>query len=223
VIWVSLLMRIACFLGQCDWTSCVLCVRKLEDSEAAEHYCAELGRPEVYMQWVACLLSWCLDAQSFINFLDAQSFINFITSLGSIWWMHVVCFSDLILIAEIRQFMTLLCLTQTCVPTVSICSCLCRLLDMYLKPGEGREPMHGAAVRLLHCHGASLDPLQVLEVCFQNITNSLSAISIRCLRVGMQCITNLTAVIWLLHPLPLFIKKLAIQMQLPVLSWEDVV
>jgi hypothetical protein len=77
--------------------------------------------------------------------------------------MHVVCFSDLILIAEIRQFMTLLCLTQTCVPTMSICSCLCRLLDMYLKPGEGREPMHGAAVRLLHCHGASLDPLQVLE------------------------------------------------------------
>ncbi len=47
MIWVSLLMRIACFLGQCD---CVLCVRKLEDSEAAEHYCAELGRPEVYMQ-----------------------------------------------------------------------------------------------------------------------------------------------------------------------------
>lgn len=36
---------------------------------------------------------------------------------------------------------------------------------MYLKPGEGREPMHDAAVRLLHCHGASLDPLKVLEVC----------------------------------------------------------
>ncbi|CAM6087801.1 unnamed protein product [Calypogeia fissa] len=37
------------------------------------------------------------------------------------------------------------------------------LMEMYLDPGEGREPMHRAAVRLLHCHGTSLDPLQVLE------------------------------------------------------------
>ncbi|KAH9322226.1 hypothetical protein KI387_016865, partial [Taxus chinensis] len=60
---------------------------KLEDSDAAEQYCAELGRPEAYMQ----------------------------------------------------------------------------LLDMYLEPGEGKEPMYKAAVRLLHCHGELLDPLQVLE------------------------------------------------------------
>lgn len=38
-----------------------------------------------------------------------------------------------------------------------------RLLDMYLKPGEGREPMYNAAVHLLQLHGTSLDPLQVLE------------------------------------------------------------
>jgi hypothetical protein len=28
--------------------------------------------------------------------------------------------------------------------------------------------MHRAAVRLLHCHGASLDPLEVLEVCLHH-------------------------------------------------------
>ncbi|CAI0422184.1 unnamed protein product [Linum tenue] len=60
---------------------------KLEDSEAAEHYCAEIGRPDAYMQ----------------------------------------------------------------------------LLDMYLDPQNGKEPMFNAAVRLLHNHGESLDPLQVLE------------------------------------------------------------
>ncbi|MCO5566316.1 hypothetical protein L7F22_019993 [Adiantum nelumboides] len=38
-----------------------------------------------------------------------------------------------------------------------------RLLDMYLKPGDGREPMYNAAVHLLQLHGTSLDPLQVLE------------------------------------------------------------
>jgi hypothetical protein len=59
-----------------------------------------------------------------------------------------------------------------------LCSQICgmhvldRLLDMYLNPGEGREPMHGAAVRLLHCHGASLDPLKVLEVCLQHWSES---------------------------------------------------
>ncbi|KAL5545223.1 hypothetical protein UlMin_009007 [Ulmus minor] len=60
---------------------------KLEDSEAAEQYCADIGRPDAYMQ----------------------------------------------------------------------------LLDMYLDPHDGKEPMFKAAVRLLHNHGESLDPLQVLE------------------------------------------------------------
>ncbi|KAH8522237.1 hypothetical protein Peur_040773 [Populus x canadensis] len=60
---------------------------KLEDSETAEQYCAEIGRPDAYMQ----------------------------------------------------------------------------LLDMYLDPQNGKEPMFNAAVRLLHNHGESLDPLQVLE------------------------------------------------------------
>lgn len=60
---------------------------KLEDSEAAEQYCAEIGRRDAYMQ----------------------------------------------------------------------------LLDMYLDPQNGKEPMFKAAVRLLHKHGESLDPLQVLE------------------------------------------------------------
>ncbi|XP_020258553.1 vam6/Vps39-like protein, partial [Asparagus officinalis] len=60
---------------------------KLEDSEAAEQYCAEIGRSDAYMQ----------------------------------------------------------------------------LLDMYLDPQDGKEPMFKAAVRLLHNHGESLDPLQVLE------------------------------------------------------------
>lgn len=35
---------------------------------------------------------------------------------------------------------------------------------MYLDPHDGKEPMFKAAVRLLHKHGESLDPLQVLEV-----------------------------------------------------------
>lgn len=35
---------------------------------------------------------------------------------------------------------------------------------MYLDPHDGKEPMFKAAVRLLHNHGESLDPLQVLEV-----------------------------------------------------------
>lgn len=39
-----------------------------------------------------------------------------------------------------------------------------RLLDMYLDPQNGKEPMFKAAVRLLHNHGETLDPLQVLEV-----------------------------------------------------------
>jgi len=39
-----------------------------------------------------------------------------------------------------------------------------RLLEMYLDPQDGKEPMFTAAVRLLHNHGESLDPLQVLEV-----------------------------------------------------------
>ncbi|CAA2991564.1 Transforming growth factor-beta receptor-associated protein 1 homolog [Olea europaea subsp. europaea] len=60
---------------------------KLEDCEAAEQYCVEIGRPDAYMQ----------------------------------------------------------------------------LLEMYLNPKDGREPMFKAAVRLLHNHGEMLDPLQVLE------------------------------------------------------------
>uniref|UniRef100_A0A1J3CBU8 Transforming growth factor-beta receptor-associated protein 1-like protein n=1 Tax=Noccaea caerulescens TaxID=107243 RepID=A0A1J3CBU8_NOCCA len=38
-----------------------------------------------------------------------------------------------------------------------------QLLDMYLDPQNGKGPMFKAAVRLLHNHGESLDPLQVLE------------------------------------------------------------
>ncbi|XP_075670472.1 vacuolar sorting protein 3-like [Castanea sativa] len=38
-----------------------------------------------------------------------------------------------------------------------------QLLDMYLDLQDGKEPMFKAAVRLLHNHGESLDPLQVLE------------------------------------------------------------
>lgn len=60
---------------------------KLEDSEAAEQYCAEIGRSDAYAQ----------------------------------------------------------------------------LLDMYLDPQNGKEPMFKAAVRLLHNHGESLDPLRILE------------------------------------------------------------
>ncbi|KAL4286667.1 hypothetical protein AHAS_Ahas19G0109100 [Arachis hypogaea] len=54
---------------------------KLEDSEAAEEYCTEIGRPDAYMH----------------------------------------------------------------------------LLEMYLDPQDGKEPMFDAAVRLLHNHGESLD------------------------------------------------------------------
>jgi hypothetical protein len=39
-----------------------------------------------------------------------------------------------------------------------------RLLGLYLDPQNGKEPMFTAAVRLLHNHGKSLDPMQVLEV-----------------------------------------------------------
>ncbi|CAL9045081.1 unnamed protein product [Musa banksii] len=60
---------------------------KLENSEAAEQYCAEIGRNDAYME----------------------------------------------------------------------------LLDMYLNPEDGKEPMFKAAVRLLHNRGVLLDPLQVLE------------------------------------------------------------
>ena len=45
-----------------------------------------------------------------------------------------------------------------------------RLLDLYLDPKNGREPMFTAAVRLLHNHGKSLDPIQVLEVLISYIT-----------------------------------------------------
>ncbi|MCL7042047.1 hypothetical protein MKW94_022037 [Papaver nudicaule] len=73
-------------LGQ-ETTVLKILALKLEDSEAAEQYCAEIGRPDAYMQ----------------------------------------------------------------------------LLDMYLDSQNGKEPMFKAAVRLLHNHGESLDPLQVLK------------------------------------------------------------
>ncbi|KAK7302294.1 hypothetical protein RJT34_13180 [Clitoria ternatea] len=38
------------------------------------------------------------------------------------------------------------------------------LIEMYLDPQAGKDPMFTAVVRLLHNHGESLDPLQVLEV-----------------------------------------------------------
>ncbi|KAL0417869.1 UNVERIFIED_CONTAM: Vacuolar sorting protein 3 [Sesamum radiatum] len=71
--------------------------RKLENLEAAEQYCSEIGRPDAYMQ----------------------------------------------------------------------------LLEMYLDPKDGREPMLKAAVRLLHNHGEMLDPLQVLQ-CFRRQGESTS-------------------------------------------------
>lgn len=46
---------------------------------------------------------------------------------------------------------------------ISLCDAI-RLLDIYLDPKDGREPMFKAAVRLLHNHGEMLDPLKVLEV-----------------------------------------------------------
>ena len=59
------------------------------------------------------------------------------------------------------------------------CSCCpffkLRLLGLYLDPQNGKEPMFTAAVRLLHNHGESLDPIQVLEVllhCCFNIADS---------------------------------------------------
>ncbi|KAL9275128.1 Vacuolar sorting protein 3-like protein [Drosera capensis] len=84
---------------------------KLEDSEAAEQYCAELGRPDAYMQ----------------------------------------------------------------------------LLDMYLDPQNGKEPMFKAAVRLLHNHGESLDPLQVLERLSPNMPLQLASETIlRMLRARLH-------------------------------------
>lgn len=53
------------------------------------------------------------------------------------------------------------------------------LLELYLQPGGGREPLHTAAVRLLHCHAAHLDPLKVLEALapstsLQKVTSTLA-------------------------------------------------
>ncbi|GFZ01541.1 vacuolar sorting protein 39 [Actinidia rufa] len=48
---------------------------------------------------------------------------------------------------------------------------LALLLEMYLDPKDGKEPMFKAAVRLLHNHGESLDPLQVLEIDFPPLLN----------------------------------------------------
>ena len=48
---------------------------------------------------------------------------------------------------------------------------------MYLDSQDGKEPMFKAAVRLLHNHGESLDPLQVLEV-YQNFLPLLMLLSL---------------------------------------------
>lgn len=37
------------------------------------------------------------------------------------------------------------------------------LLDVYLRPGDGREPDFNAAVRLLQAHATNLNPLEVLN------------------------------------------------------------
>ena len=105
-----------------NWLSMFLCIhlvivvlRKLEDSEAAEQYCAEIGRSDAYMQYVFL---------SYLIVLPYNAYYRFcIASLVLTW----------------------------------------RLLDMYLDPQDGKE-MFKAAVRLLHSHGESLDPMQVLEV-----------------------------------------------------------
>lgn len=91
--------------------------RKLEDCEAAEQYCAEIGRPDAYMQLVQ------------------YSLICFFS-----YWF------------------------KRCSLSFSPSWSLLRLLEMYLEPINGKEPMFKAAVRLLHNHGEMLDPLQVLEV-----------------------------------------------------------
>ncbi|KAL4585968.1 hypothetical protein LXL04_010596 [Taraxacum kok-saghyz] len=97
-------------LGQETLVLQILAV-KLEDSDAAEHYCAEIGRPDAYMQ----------------------------------------------------------------------------LLDIYLNPTEGKKPMFKAAVRLLHNHGESLDPLQVLERLSPNMPLQLASDTIlRMLRARLH-------------------------------------
>nr|GEV14942.1 transforming growth factor-beta receptor-associated protein 1 [Tanacetum cinerariifolium] len=85
-------------LGQETLVLQILAV-KLEDSDAAEHFCAEIGRPDAYMQ----------------------------------------------------------------------------LLDIYLNPTDGKQPMFKAAVRLLHNHGEALDPLQVLERLSPNMPLQLAS------------------------------------------------
>ncbi len=76
-----------------------------------------------------------------------------------------------------------------------------RLLDIYVKSRVGREPMHGAAVWLLHCHGASLDPLQVLEVCLHRDPLFASTF-FSFLGVSIQCTDILMTVISVFHLLP---------------------
>nr|XP_043636566.1 vacuolar sorting protein 3-like isoform X1 [Erigeron canadensis] len=85
-------------LGQETLVLQILAV-KLEDNDAAENYCAEIGRPDAYMQ----------------------------------------------------------------------------LLDIYLNPTDGKKPMFKAAVRLLHNHGESLDPLQILERLSSNMPLQLAS------------------------------------------------
>lgn len=116
-----------------DWLLLVLCWRKLEDSEAAEQYCAEIGRDDAYIQYVLISLLYF-----FVDLILSVCIFHLVWSYESIVgpysMVHVVSIFNL------------------------------RLLGLYLDPQNGKEPMFTAAVRLLHNHGKSLDPLQVLEV-----------------------------------------------------------
>ncbi|KAF3948404.1 hypothetical protein CMV_025592 [Castanea mollissima] len=63
-------------------------------------------------------------------------------------------------------------IVQRLADQMPICSWL---LDMYLDPQDGKEPLFKAAVRLLHNHGESLDPLQVLEKLSPNMPLQLAS------------------------------------------------
>ncbi|KAJ0837115.1 putative vacuolar sorting protein 39/Transforming growth factor beta receptor-associated domain 2 [Helianthus annuus] len=70
------------------------------------------------------------------------------------------------------------------VDQMPICSWL---LDIYLNPADGKTPMFKAAVRLLHNHGESLDPLQVLERLSPNMPLHLASDTIlRMLRARLH-------------------------------------
>lgn len=199
------------FCNIIDLRKFFLCFRKLEDSEGARSYCAKLGRPEVYLQWVSHFTWQLFFCVHVVRHLLGRIFFHY-----HYWLWGVAVFqssqiggcmldsvsilvgveSDCMILGDNFvqfQFCRLVfCCSDSCAPLKGFLitkdgmahqgswmhvlllhdnmGCLLhRLLDMYLKPGEGREPMHDAAVRLLHCHGASLDPLKVLEVRLQHV------------------------------------------------------